>query len=247
MLTHLIILSFLALTKYSVESIGSREGSPDWFRELQSQNFNWGNIVDLPSSPKQSDAHYHAIREQDMLTQSSHLDSGQQKDDGTSVDMQQHGVEGERVNKDDSRELKLKQENNRRYYHKVRSDPQRSQLAKAYDKDRRLQSKIKMQERLDSLPQTEREAEIAKHKLKRAKENKTYYEKHSEVLKAKGKARRSNKADKSNKTFKLSETEREIGKRKMQLFRARKKEREQQQNLAQQQILAQKKNPWLHP
>ncbi|PWN36262.1 uncharacterized protein FA14DRAFT_155668 [Meira miltonrushii] len=230
----------IRVQRKQLKAIGSREASPDWFRELESQNFDWGNIVDLPSSPERGVSFHNSNEEPHPSIQSNHPNSETPKDDRNTHG---HGNNSEKSNTIISRERRQKQENSRRYYDKLRSDPKRLALARARDKSRHLKRKVEAQERLNSLPQAEREAEIASQKSKRSEYNKRYHEKHSDLIRAKRKI-----ANKPIKVYKLSETEREIGKRKMQLSRARKREREKQQKqpLSPQQQLPAQKNPWSH-
>lgn len=186
--------------------------SPQIPSESPTNTFDWTSFIDWPSSP-------------DSKTSSKANDQPQKspnhklKEGGTVSTLQ-----SKRKVKSNIPPKIQKQEANRRYRLKVRSDPARLELIKAAERETTRKRKAKWLEEVDRLPEVEREAELSRYKKLRYEQNKEY-----RIKQAKLKAERQNiKYEPKKKNFKLSEKERERGRKKAQTYRIRKKEREQQ-------------------
>lgn len=208
------------MTFHIVHAVRSRESSPDWFGERQSPIFDWESFLHIPSSPENTNTknidhqHQHSEKYHPTAKPQDEIDKGN--------DYLSKSTKLDRINKNLTPAGVRKNEANRTYYFKFRSDPEKLEFAKARDKIRYHKRKAEKQKLLAQLPEDEREAKISLDKQKRSEENKRYKIKHYAKLKAQS------KDNKSIKIFKMSEAERERSRINSQRYRNRKKERERQ-------------------
>lgn len=182
MLAHYLILSYFLLTFYAVYAVGSRESSPDWFDERQSPVFDWKSLLRIPSSPENTNTKN--IDHQHQHSEQYHPIAKTQDDIDKDSDYLSKSTKLDRINKNSTPAGVRKNEANRTYYFKFRSDPERLEFAKARDKIRYRMRKAEKERLLAQLPESEREAKILSDKQKRSEENQRYKNKHYAKLKS---------------------------------------------------------------